>query len=410
MPDGGFLDSAKHLRLDFRTIEPEFSKVRLRAGILKNVALLEDEWLKMFKSAEYQMIDDYKRPARMSEAGLHLVYGIDWKKVAQRRRENFEYLLLVKEFEDIRLYHDLPGHTVPIGFPIVLDSKADRDDLRLFLIHRKIYCPLHWVQPEQISKAGFVESYELGDRILTIPIDQRYDIEDMARIRLEFNQWLNSKGVLMERTSLAVRVGRIYQKYSPALGFVDRLGLVKRSKLDGYPSVIIIAPPRSGSTLLYQVLTTGVQNQHLTNIWNLLYATPVVGGELSRRVSRNYTTEFNSSLGFVSGLAGEAEGLAFWSYWIGQGIIEDSHERNPERAHELATRLKYLLRPKEAFITGYAGHVFCIPLLAQVFPHTLFVYLKRNTLDNCMSLLKASEDKFWSLRPTGTNFRANESI
>ena len=208
----------------------------------------------------------------------------------------------------------------------------------------------------------------------------------------------------MSRQSFFVKVGRIYQALSPAWSRMDALFNSNSAESHEYPVVCILAPPRSGSTLLYQILTTGIGNQHLTNIWNLLYATPIVGGRISRKLTAEYYSDFKSSLGFVSGFAGEAEGMAFWEYWAGQGMIESQAKHNGERLAQLHEKLKHVLREDEAFICGFLGHVFCIDLLRENFPDIKFVYLRRNLVENALSLYKASPDKFISSRPADIDF------
>ena len=42
------------------------------------------------------------------------------------------------------------------------------------LIKNKVYCPVHWILPEEIDKKEFKDSLNISERILTIPIDQKY--------------------------------------------------------------------------------------------------------------------------------------------------------------------------------------------------------------------------------------------
>ena len=93
---------------------------------------------------------------------------------------NFEYLL--SSFEDLDkieiLSNNLEEEICPIGFPIIATK---RNALREYLINNNIYCPIHWLLPEEIPKK-FVCSYFLSKNIITIPCDQRYSIEDMEII------------------------------------------------------------------------------------------------------------------------------------------------------------------------------------------------------------------------------------
>ncbi|UFS62401.1 sulfotransferase [Sulfurimonas sp. HSL-3221] len=189
------------------------------------------------------------------------------------------------------------------------------------------------------------------------------------------------------RDSLAVRLGRVFQNQYRHFGFLDDavLPFLKRKPM---PLVCIVAPPRSGSTLTYQVLTAAFENSHLANLTNLLYATPAVGLLLQQSVCAGYETAYRSKMGFVDGICGEAEGLKFWSHWMGQGLMEDAASLDPEALSRLKGRLERVSgRP---YITGYLGHAFSMELLRQTFDRVLFIHLKRDLLSNSYSLLKLS--------------------
>ncbi len=200
-----------------------------------------------------------------------------------------------------------------------------------------------------------------------------------------------------DRSSKVIQIGRICQEYSKYLGFLDYpVRLCSRPITK--PVIVIVAPPRSGSTLTYQLLTTGIKNFYLTNIWNLFYATPTLGGIISQRLCRNYQSNFTSNHGFVLGACGEAEGLKFWSYWSGQALREES-KIDEKRLKTLAKVIQRLGESDTAFISGYLGHVFCMNELRAAFPKIIFVHLARDLLANAYSLFKLSRQKWFSTQP-----------
>ena len=78
----------------------------------------------------------------------------------------------------------------------------------------------------------------------------------------------------------------------------------KKNKLDRYPMIAVISAPRSGSTLTTQILARGTKSLYLTNLWNLLYALPLIGGFLSS--NKQVRKKFQSNLGWVDGIYGES--------------------------------------------------------------------------------------------------------
>ena len=76
------------------------------------------------------------------------------------------------------LFCDVPVGSAPFGLPIIFMTPSARDQHRECLREAAIYCPIHWELDCQAS----VKAHELQKRILTIPCDHRYDLEDMNRV------------------------------------------------------------------------------------------------------------------------------------------------------------------------------------------------------------------------------------
>ena len=166
--------------------------------------------------------------------------------------------------------------------------------------------------------------------------------------------------------------------------------------------IIIIAPPRSGSTFTYQLLTSGTKSLYLSNLWNLLYALPLAAGLLSKK--RKSKSNFISNRGWVNGLYGESEGMRFWDYWIGQSLEEPIKNIPSSRIKYIQKVFGRLLRKDCPMITAYLGHAFSISELRRIFPGVSFIYLKRDTISNINSLLQISKENEWfSLKPVGWN-------
>jgi len=64
-------------------------------------------------------------------------------------------------------------------FPILFNNNKKRDEIRNILIKNKIYCPIYWPLHFDIHKEC---NHYITNHILCIPIDQRYNIENMKLI------------------------------------------------------------------------------------------------------------------------------------------------------------------------------------------------------------------------------------
>jgi hypothetical protein len=214
---------------------------------------------------------------------------------------------------------------------------------------------------------------------------------------------------------ILLSVARIFQSIPPVfLTWIEFFFPKKRS--DHYPIIFVIAPPRSGSTLIYQLLNRGTKSLYLSNFWNLLYALPYIGGRYVKSVSKNRS--FKSDRGLVPGLSGEAEGMKFWSYWTGQGLEDKKNIISKERVKYIKSVFSTLLSKDIPMISGYLGHSFSVEFLRKNFPGCIFIYLKRDELSNIYSMVQTfkgfeenRKDFIWmSLKPIGWEDKKKEEV
>ncbi|NQV09152.1 DegT/DnrJ/EryC1/StrS aminotransferase family protein [Candidatus Woesearchaeota archaeon] len=157
-----------------------YVKTRLLGLLMNNICSLRrlSRWI--YVLCEDKLIANYKKPARMSLLSKFFLRKQDFKNILKKRRENYDYLLKnIKEKGFKVLIKELPKNVCAFGFPIICE---DREKIKQILIENKIYPPVHWELPKEISKKQFPVSYDVSESILTIPIDQRYNVEDMKRV------------------------------------------------------------------------------------------------------------------------------------------------------------------------------------------------------------------------------------
>ena len=118
--------------------------------------------------------------AEMSWTSKRLLDKFDYEGVIARRRENFQHLLDNLDSDSfVPLFPNLPSSVCPMGFVVLAE---DRDYLRRELSNAGIYCPVHWQLASEIDPEEFPISWEISRKIMMIPIDQRYGIEEMDYI------------------------------------------------------------------------------------------------------------------------------------------------------------------------------------------------------------------------------------
>ena len=95
---------------------------------------------------------------------------------AKIRRDN--YNLLLSSFSNIALFKKIPDDSAPLGFPVYLQK---RDKIQQTLYKNKIFCPVHWPLKDVVD-SNFISAHKLSDHILTIPCDQRLNLNDMTQV------------------------------------------------------------------------------------------------------------------------------------------------------------------------------------------------------------------------------------
>lgn len=109
---------------------------------------------------------------KMSKLTNNLLHGIDYDFVKKCRTENFAYL-----HDNFKTINQL-NLIVPEGafmYPLYIEGGAE---IRKKLQAQKIYIPTLWPDVFDVCVEDQLE-YDMAMNILPLPVDQRYDLEDM---------------------------------------------------------------------------------------------------------------------------------------------------------------------------------------------------------------------------------------
>lgn len=191
IPSGGFLASStkkiKKTELIDELNDNEFTLLRKEALICKrnyiesNNSGLKNIFLKLFSDAE-EILDKDFTPYAIDDLSMKIIKSLNSESLVMRRRENF--LTLVEGLKKIDylqpLFSYLGKNECPLFFPILIEH--NRDEIRRKLINEQIYCPIHWPIPIEVRKGNNPNAIKIYNSILSIPCDQRYDMNDMKRI------------------------------------------------------------------------------------------------------------------------------------------------------------------------------------------------------------------------------------
>lgn len=188
VPDGGYLKTSIQEEA-FKAVYPENEKfVSLQTDSMYLRGLYFDtdnekvkDISRRLNKQAVSLIEKSIEPHAMSAFSISLMSKVDMEKCRQQRFENYKFLhqnlkdnghfqLACTNLEEVT--------TAPLYFVIYVQ---DRTALQTTLAAEHIYAPVIWPVPnDDVLINETIKS--IYDSVLAIPVDQRYDLTDMAKI------------------------------------------------------------------------------------------------------------------------------------------------------------------------------------------------------------------------------------
>ena len=176
------------------------------------------------------------------------------------------------------------------------------------------------------------------------------------------------------------------------------------------PTLHVVGAPRSGTTLLYQVIASGLEIGYVNNLVAAFWLAPVTGVRLSRKLGLDAASgsSFDSSFGRTEGLGEPHEWGYFWNHHL---RYPDLAERGPghEELIDWAGLRRVLVNMAEAGGRPMAFKpmllIWHLEAMLRHMPRTCFVWIRREPRDTALSILRmrrsllGSYDDWASLRP-----------
>jgi len=169
--DGGYLYT--DLSSD-KKIKKDVSYKRYKY-LLKRIDLGAEEGYNDFQKNEEELND--QEILEMSNLTSNILSSLDYKKIMNKRNENFKILHnKLKKMNEIEIDESLIDNG-PMVYPLLLKNEVIRE----YLIQNKIYVATYWKDVlKRVNEDSF--EYYLTNYLIPLPIDQRYDKEDMQYI------------------------------------------------------------------------------------------------------------------------------------------------------------------------------------------------------------------------------------
>lgn len=187
VPDGGFaVCRVGQFENKPQNVDQKLEIAKMEASILKYKCLFEGKgekqtFLIRYREAE-DILNNQDKYYSISDLSTIIQSNLDIENLINKRRENFK--VIVDSLKKIGIgggkliFNTLNDNEVPLYCPILCEA---RGKVQSFLALNNIYAPVIWNKAE-CSPVVDEDADYVYDHILCIPVDQRYDSDDMERI------------------------------------------------------------------------------------------------------------------------------------------------------------------------------------------------------------------------------------
>lgn len=176
VPDGGILVTRAAVAAGQL---PQSHRWNSSAHLLKRAEGLVREGYPDFKESDRSLRG--VPPLAMSKLTRDILHSLDWLAIKERRRANFRHLhSRLARSNGLGRMIDASGPDT-VACPMVYPYWSEGPGLRQELIDSGVFVARYWPNVEQWCATGDVET-ALLNHVIPLPIDQRYDTQDMERI------------------------------------------------------------------------------------------------------------------------------------------------------------------------------------------------------------------------------------
>lgn len=169
----------------------------------------------------------------------------------------------------------------------------------------------------------------------------------------------------------------------------------------------IVGPPRTGSTLVYMLLAQAFHVYYLSNFEYVFYKIPYIAYLLRNCFNRHFSPKnYNSNYGYIPHLFAPAEANLFWEYWFDYFIIEKEPTFSMKKINYIKKVISNLVyEHNHTFLSGWNPQIFYMNHTFNIFDNCLFVMVRRDLIDVCISIYKTREslnkdvNQWYSLKP-----------
>lgn len=197
----------------------------------------------------------------------------------------------------------------------------------------------------------------------------------------------------------------IVSRYNQLLGHIE--DIFRGGEESPHPVVFIVGAPRSGTTLLYQVLAHSLEVGYINNFIARFWMAPAIGTYLSEKVFKIPPNDgFNSLLGRTDEINGVHEFGYFWMRFFDSSVTDYAKIIDQKKKDILKSEVNAVstVFDRPVVFKNLTCGLRIVPLF-DLFPKAVFIKVKRDIVDNGISILRSrikylnTEKAWWSLQP-----------
>lgn len=179
---------------------------------------------------------------------------------------------------------------------------------------------------------------------------------------------------------------------------------------EGYQPIFIVGAPRTGSTLLCQILSNTFDFLYIDNLIATFYRNLYFGFWLSDQIFHQKPHNcFNSIYGGTKsyGLRGPSESGNFWYQWLPRDKQYMGRGETPEKTIREIREIVFAVmnRYKKPLLIKNLNTDQRMGLIFEIAPNAKFIFIKRDPLFTAQSIficrkrLGIREEEWWSIKP-----------
>jgi len=170
VPDGGLLHSGILVPSPLKFDSDSFSRME---HLIRRLGDSPEAGYSDYKLSEDSLADT--SPKGMSKLSERILFSVDFENARIKRTNNFDTLRKLLE-DDSTLINQKKISDIPLCYPF----RTNNERMREILISNRIFTPTYW--NDAVPRLTKEQAEMLVSKTIPLPIDQRYDVDDMKII------------------------------------------------------------------------------------------------------------------------------------------------------------------------------------------------------------------------------------